>query len=91
MSTETTTSEPGGPVVIEVRIERRATDGTEGFDQVVRDTLDLLARMGEQGEQLTVVAGPERTLGVVSVSDIMHRVLPSQVLVDPAIDPADAG
>ena len=36
---ETTTSEPGAPVVIEVRTERRAADGTEGFDQVVRDTL----------------------------------------------------
>lgn len=33
------TSEPGAPVVIEVRTERRAMDGTEGFDQVVRDTL----------------------------------------------------
>lgn len=36
---ETTTSEPEGPVVIEVRTERRAADGTEGFDQVVRETL----------------------------------------------------
>ena len=36
---ETTTSAPDGPVVIEVRTERRATEGTEGFDQVVRDTL----------------------------------------------------
>ncbi|GGK83319.1 CNNM domain-containing protein [Ornithinimicrobium pekingense] len=52
---------------------------------------EALARMREHGEQLTVVAEPERTHGVVSVSDIMHRVLPSQVLVDPAIDPADAG
>ena len=36
---ETTTSEPDGPVVIEVRAERRAMAGTEGFAQVVRDTL----------------------------------------------------
>jgi hypothetical protein len=36
---ETTTSEPDGPVVIEVRTERRASEGTDGFDQVVRDTL----------------------------------------------------
>ena len=36
---ETTTSEPDGLVVIEVRTERRATEGTEGFDQIVRDTL----------------------------------------------------
>ena len=31
--------EPDGPVVVELRIERRATVGTDGFDQVVRDTL----------------------------------------------------
>ncbi|MCO8126080.1 DUF3152 domain-containing protein [Acidimicrobiia bacterium EGI L10123] len=36
---ETTTSEPDGPVVIEVRTERRATEGTDGFAQIVRDTL----------------------------------------------------
>lgn len=46
---------------------------------------EALARMRERGEQLTVVAEPHRTLGVVSVSDIMHRVLPSDVLVDPAL------
>lgn len=34
-----TTSEPAGPVVVEVRTERRATAGTEGFEQSVRDTL----------------------------------------------------
>lgn len=31
--------EPDVPVVIELRTERRAMAGTEGFDQVVRDTL----------------------------------------------------
>lgn len=36
---DTTTSEPDGPVVIELRTERRATEGTEGFEQVVRETL----------------------------------------------------
>lgn len=52
---------------------------------------EALARMREQGEQLAVVAGPDRVLGVVSVSDIMHRVLPSQVLIDPSADPGTAG
>lgn len=51
---------------------------------------EALARMRESGEQLAVVADPDRTFGVVSVSDIMHRVLPSQVLVDPAPGPAGA-
>ncbi|WP_134772781.1 CNNM domain-containing protein [Ornithinimicrobium flavum] len=51
---------------------------------------EALARMRERGEQLTVVAGPDRTHGVVSVSDIMHRVLPSRVLVDPALGPPEA-
>jgi hypothetical protein len=37
---ETTTSaEPDGPVVVEIRTERRAVEGTEGFEQVVQDTL----------------------------------------------------
>jgi CBS domain containing-hemolysin-like protein len=44
---------------------------------------EALARMRERAEQLAVVADPGRTVGVVSVSDIMHRVMPSQVLVDP--------
>ena len=37
----TTTTSPAdqGPVRIELRVERLTTDGTEGFDQVVRDTL----------------------------------------------------
>ena len=37
----TTTTSPSdrGPVRIELRIERLTTDGTDGFDQVVRDTL----------------------------------------------------
>lgn len=51
---------------------------------------EALARMRERGEQLAVVAERDRTFGVVSVSDIMHRVLPSQVLVDPAPGPAGA-
>lgn len=38
-STSSTTTAPG-PVVVEVRIERRATEGTEGFEQLVRDTLE---------------------------------------------------
>lgn len=51
---------------------------------------EALARMREGGEQLAVVAESGRTRGVVSVSDIMHRVLPSQVLVDPAIGVTEA-
>lgn len=51
---------------------------------------EALARMREQGEQLAVVAEPDNTHGVVSISDIMHRVLPSQVLIDPAPGPAGA-
>lgn len=35
---ETATTTPG-PVVVEVRVERRATAGTEGFEAAVRDTL----------------------------------------------------
>lgn len=50
---------------------------------------EALARMRERREQLAVVAEPERTLGVVTVSDIMHRLLPSQVLFDPAIGTVD--
>jgi CBS domain containing-hemolysin-like protein len=50
---------------------------------------EALARMRERGEQLTVVAERDRTLGVVSVSDILHRVLPSKVLVDPAVGTVD--
>jgi hypothetical protein len=38
-STSTTATEPDGPVVVEIRTERRAVEGTEGFDQVVQDTL----------------------------------------------------
>src|SRR5699024_1878792 len=37
---------------------------------------EALTRMRERGEHLTVVARPDRTVGVVSVADIMHRVLP---------------
>ena len=33
------TTSAGGPVLIDVRVERLTTDGTEGFEQVVRDTL----------------------------------------------------
>lgn len=51
---------------------------------------EALAQMREGGEQLTIIARDDRTLGVVSVSDIMHRVLPSRVLVDPAIGVTDA-
>jgi CBS domain containing-hemolysin-like protein len=50
---------------------------------------EALARMREGAEQLTVVAEPDRTLGVVSVSDIMHRVMPSKVLVDPSLGTVD--
>ena len=42
-------------------------------------------RKKTEEEARPVVAEPERTFGVVSVSDIMHRVLPSDVLVDPAL------
>lgn len=38
---------------------------------------EALARMRERGEQLAVVATGERLIGVLSVSDILHRVLPS--------------
>ena len=34
-----TTTTVGGPVRIDLRVERLTTDGTEGFEQVVRDTL----------------------------------------------------
>ena len=34
-----TTTEPSGPVVVELRVERRATEWTEGFEQLVRETL----------------------------------------------------
>jgi CBS domain containing-hemolysin-like protein len=38
---------------------------------------EALARMRERSEQLAVIADEGRVLGLVSVSDIMHRVLPS--------------
>lgn len=38
VSTTTAPPEPG-PVVIELRLERRATGGTEGFEELVRSTL----------------------------------------------------
>jgi hypothetical protein len=37
--TAPTTSAPDDPVLIELRTERRSAEGTEGFEQVVRDTL----------------------------------------------------
>lgn len=37
---------------------------------------EALTHMREHGEHLAVVAQPDRTFGLVSVSDIMHRVLP---------------
>jgi CBS domain containing-hemolysin-like protein len=38
---------------------------------------EALARMRERGEQLAVVTSDERVIGVLSVSDILRRVLPS--------------
>ncbi len=38
-STTTTSTPVSAPVVVELRLERRATDGTEGFEALVRDTL----------------------------------------------------
>lgn len=51
---------------------------------------EALARMREKREQLAVVGDSGVTIGVVSVSDILHRVLPTRTLVQPAVDP-DAG
>lgn len=38
-TTSSTTTEPPGPVVVELRVERRTSAGTEGFEQLVRETL----------------------------------------------------
>jgi CBS domain-containing protein len=38
---------------------------------------EALARMREQGEQLAVVTTGDRVVGVLSVTDILRRVLPS--------------
>lgn len=35
----TATTEAAGPVVVELRIERRTVDGTDGFERVVQETL----------------------------------------------------
>ncbi|HEU5085602.1 MAG TPA: hypothetical protein VFU14_19840, partial [Acidimicrobiales bacterium] len=37
--TSTTTTPQPAPVLVELRLERRATDGTEGFEELVRATL----------------------------------------------------
>lgn len=37
--TSTVTSAPSGPVVVELRVERRTSVGTEDFERVVQDTL----------------------------------------------------
>jgi len=46
---------------------------------------EALARMREKREQLVVVDNSTQSLGVVSVSDILHRVLPTRTLTDPAL------
>jgi CBS domain-containing protein len=38
---------------------------------------EALARMRDRGEQLAVITSDGRAVGVLSVSDILRRVLPS--------------
>jgi hypothetical protein len=51
-TTAPTTTQDPGPVVIELRTERRATEGTDGFEQVVRDTLTDLRGWEQAGFEI---------------------------------------
>lgn len=66
---DTLTEQPGQPARGFARPAFVLTPSTPVYE--------ALGRMREQSEQLAVVADEGRIVGLVSVSDILHRVLPS--------------
>lgn len=79
------TSTGGLPGVVHVR-DTLTEDRGRPVRELARRAFDLasdmpvyeaLARMREQGEQLAVVTTGDRVVGVLSVTDILRRVLPS--------------
>lgn len=66
---DTLTDEPDQPARARARAAFVLTPATPVYE--------ALARMRERSEQLAVVASEDRVIGLVTVSDILHRVLPS--------------
>jgi len=79
------TPDGGPPAVIHVRDTLNQEPGESVRDTarpafvLTRDApvYDALGRMRESAEQLCVVAEGDRVVGVISVQDILHRVLPT--------------
>lgn len=80
-SDSTATTEPG-PVVIELRTERRATQGTDGFDELVRSTLTdprgweqagFEFRFSDEAPHRVVVAEPDEVDALCAPYDTEGR------------------
>ncbi|WP_122260992.1 CNNM domain-containing protein [Ornithinimicrobium cerasi] len=80
---DTLTAADGDPVRTLARPAFEVATGTPVYE--------ALGRMREQAEQLAVVTQDGRPVGVVSMADILRRVLPRPEHTDPAADATPTG
>jgi len=71
-----TTASTPGPVVIELRLERRATDGTEGFEELVRSTLTDPRGWQQAGFEIRFADDAPHTVLVAEPDEVDAACLP---------------